>query len=128
MEEMKYNGKEVILNKNHNNAAISVHVLPEDEMHRIGFTDFAKDRWYYCRIVNKRCDISFNLTIPKENPENWRIDVLDEAFCQPYDYQYMLDHGSTNAVALSVNEEVEKQMQYLADSGIISGHERGDYI
>ena len=128
MDKMEYNGKTVLLNENHNNAAISVKLLDEKEMRRIGFTDFAKDRWYYCKMVNKRCDISFSITIPKENPENWRIDILDEAFCQPYDYQYMLSHGSKNAVALSVSEEVEKQMRYLADSGIISGHERGDYI
>lgn len=128
MIETTYRGKKVILNENHNNAAISVTLLPEDEMRKLGFTDFMKDRWYYCKTVHKRGDISFNLTIPKDNPDGWKIDVLDEDFCQPYDYQYMLSKGSANEVAKTVNENVEKEMQRLTDAGIISGHAYGDYI
>ena len=128
MNEMTYRGKKVTLNKNHNNAAISVTLLPEEEMRKLGFTDFMKDRWYYCKPVNKRGDISFNLTIPKDNPDGWKIDVLDEDFCQPYDYQYMLSQGSTNEVAKAVDENVEKEMQRLTDAGVISRHSYGDYI
>lgn len=128
MDQMTYNGKNVVLNKNHNNAAISVHLLPEKEMRKIGFTDFAKDRWFYCRNVFARGDISFSITIPKEHPEDWRIDVLDENFCQPYDYQFMLSNGSEHPAPKEVALNVEQQMKYLADCGIISGHEEGDYI
>lgn len=129
MDKITYNNKIVELNENHNNTAISVSLLPEEEMRKIGFTDFAKDKWYYCHSVFKKGDITFNLSIPKEHPEQWRIDILDEAFCQPYDYQYMLDKGGTlPPAALEVNKNVEKQMEYLKNCGIISGHEYGDYI
>ena len=124
---MKYNGKDVTLTKNHNNASIKVHILPEKEMRKIGFTDYAKDRWYYSRLVCKDY-ISFNLTIPKENPNDWQIDVLDEDFCQPYDYQRMIVNNSKNEVVFKVFENVEKQMEYLSGCGVISGHEYGDYI
>ena len=122
-----YKGKHVDLTENHNNAAIKVHLLPEEKMREIGFTDHAEDRWFYFKTIHN-FDISFSLTIPKDNPDDWRIDILDEDFLQPYDYQYMLDNGSNNNVAKLVEIRVEEQMKYLADNGIISGHEVGDYI
>ena len=128
MKKTTYKEKEVVLNRNGNNADIIVTLLPDEKMREAGFTDFAEDRWYYSRYVNGRKDITFNITIPKKDPKDWRIDVLDEDFCQPFDYQYMIEKGHKSPVLKEVFENVEDQMKYLADAGIISGHRYGEYI
>ena len=127
---MKNNVK---LNKNGVNKKIIAHILPEEEMKRIGFTDYCKDRWYFNRFIkfpNERCyrnKISFNVTIPKDGSDI-EIDVLDENFCQPYDYQYMLNKNPNLKTCLIVKEQVEKWMKYLQDNGVLSGHKYGEYI
>lgn len=107
---------------------IKATILSDKEMRDIGFTDHSKDRWYFCRMIKfpntkeyRGFDISFNVSIRKDN-SNIRIDVLDEAFCQPYDYQYVLKRSPKNEYANIVKEQVEKWMKYLQDSGILSGH------
>lgn len=88
--------EEIKVNKNCVNAKIQAHILPESEMRKIGFTDHVKDNWYFCRMLRfpkkklyRDFDVSFSVTIPK-NRDDIRIDVLDEAFLQPYDYQRIL--------------------------------------
>lgn len=128
---------EVQVNSHGVNSKIKAHILSEDEMRRIGFTDYKKDTWYFCRTVmeekSKRryggidFEVSFGVSIPKDGSDI-SIDVLDEAFCQPYDYQYMLEKNPTFDVALKVKEKVEEWMKYLQDNGVLSGHEYGEYI
>ena len=125
---MEYKGKKVKLNKNYNNAAITIDELPDEEMRKIGFTDYKKDTWYFSRNVLPRYDITFNLSIRKGNPKDWKIDVLDEGFCQPYDYQRMLEHDTKNPIPHIVEKEVEKIMKYLSECGIVFGHVVGEYI
>lgn len=124
----------VELNSNGVNKLIKATILSDEEMRAIGFTDYAKDRWYFCRLIKfpkekryRGFKISFNVRIPKNNSDI-QIDVLDEAFCQPYDYQYMLDKNPNFGPALVVKEQVEDWMKYLQDSGVISGHVYGEYI
>jgi len=126
---------EVKLNKNGVNANIKAHILNDKEMRKIGFTDYNNNTWYFCRIFNdfkpKRSysnQISFNVSINKKDPEDLRIDILDENFCQPYDYQAILERNSTFKPALQVKEFVETWMKYLQDNGVLSGHEYGEYI
>lgn len=113
---------------------IKATILSDKEMRDIGFTDHAKDRWYFCKILKipnskqyRGFDISFNVTISK-NSSNIRIDVLDEAFCQPYDYQYVLKRNPKSECANIVKEQVEEWMKYLQDKGVLSGHVYGEYI
>lgn len=105
-------------------------------MREIGFTDHAKDRWYFCRMLEYPKDkkgryhgfeISFNVTIPKDGSD-FSIDVLDEDFLQPYDYQYMLNSNPDFEPALITKEQVEEWMTYLQDNGVLSGHKYGEYI
>ena len=122
----------VEVNSNGVNKLIKYNILSDEEMRAIGFTDYAKDTWYFCRMIkfpkeHRRLDISFHVSIPKDNSDI-QIDVLDEAFCQPYDYQYMLDKNPNFEPALVVKEQVEDWMKYLQDSGVISGHVYGEYI
>lgn len=109
-----------------NNAAIEAHVLDDESMRAIGFTDHIEGRWYFMRVL-KPYSISFNVTIDKATHEV-AIDVLDEDFLQPYDYQAMLSDDPTFKPALDVERFVEKQMAYLQDEGVLSGHVRGEYI
>lgn len=125
-----YLGKPVEINEHGNNAAIKVHILDEATMKLNGFRRFidGKDHWwYFCNRVYS--DITFNMTIYDNG--DWRIDILDECSCQPYDYQYLLEKYS-NDINTRVLEIVKKNVDEIMDSfvhkGIISGWEVGDYI
>lgn len=114
------------LTKNGNNAEITINLLSDAEMRKIGFTDCVKDTWYYCKdLLN---EISFNVTVKKNDPTDFRIDVLDEDFCQPYDYQYLLDKNPNFEFAKKIFVLVESEMARLAALGIVSGHRYGEYI
>jgi hypothetical protein len=121
--------EEVEVNKNGNNVKIKCHLLPEAEMRKFGFTDYAGDTWCYSKPVYKKSyEISFDISINKLDADNYRIDVLDEDFCQPYDYQHMLENNPTAEIPLKISEDVEREMARLADAGIVSGHVYGEYI
>ena len=126
--------EKVELNSNCVNVKIKAHILSDEEMRKIGFTDYSKDRWFFCRSITfprepryKGFDISFSVSIPKDGSDI-RIDVLDEDFCQPYDYQSMLHKNPTFEPALIVYEQVEELMDYLQSKGVLSGHVKGEYI
>lgn len=77
------------------------------------------------------CDeeISFNVIVPSDGRrDGLRIEVLDEDFCQPYDYQRILRNNKDNEYARNIACRVEEEMRKLAEAGIITGHNRGDYI
>ena len=125
----------VEVNSNGVNKLIKYNILSDKEMRDIGFTDYSKDTWYFCRMIKfpkdkkkyRGLDISFSVSIPKDNSDI-QIDVLDEAFCQPYDYQYMLDKNPKFEPCLIVKEQVEEWMKYLQDNGVLNGHVYGEYI
>ena len=121
-------------NKYGTNKAITYTILSDKEMRRIGFTDYNKNKWYFMKQIEfpkekryRNFEITFNVTIPKEGGE-LQIDVLDEDFLQPYDYQKMLSSDSKFEPCLIVKEQVEKWMKYLKEQGILHGHEYDDYI
>ena len=116
------------------NVKIKASILSDDKMREIGFTDYAKDRWYFCRMIKfpnnkqyRNFEVSFSVTIPKDNSDI-SIDVLDEAFCQPYDYQSMLHRNPEFKTALIVKEQVEEWMKFLDEHGVLTGHIPGEYI
>lgn len=113
------------LNSKGTNAAIKAHILSDEKMREIGFTDYMPKNWHYCKTIAR--DITFNLTIPKDGSDI-EIITLDENFCQPYDYQYMLEKTPSFQFAFQVKERVEQIMSYLQSVGVLSGHEYGDYI
>ena len=120
-----YLGKPVEINEHGNNAAIKVHILDEASMRLNGFRWVESlEEWYFCNPVYK--DVTFNMSIKSE--DNWRIDILDECFLQPYDYQAMYERGNYRPVVLTVMENVNEIMDSFVHKGIISGWEVGDYI
>lgn len=123
-----YLGKPVEINEHGNNAAIKVHILDEATMKLNGFKwVHTLKEWYFCQRVH--VDITFNMSIKSE--DDWQIDILDECFLQPYDYQYLLEKYS-NDINTRVLEIVKKNVDEIMDSfvhkGIISGWEVGDYV
>ena len=98
----------VELNSHGVNKLIKATILSDEKMKEIGFhknyyegTKHEKysPYWYFSRTLELPKDkkyhgfeISFNVNIPKDGSDI-RIDVLDEDFCQPYDYQYMLENN-----------------------------------
>lgn len=126
--------KQVSVNKHGTNTAIVPHILPEDEMRKIGFTDHHPEFWYYSRRVPfgkkskfRGMDIDFSVTIAKDGSD-FSIDVLDDDFGQPYDYQAMLERNPEFELGLIVQEFVESEMDKLQSAGVLSGHVRGEYI
>ena len=125
--------EKVEVNSNCVNVKIKAHILSDKKMREIGFTEYNKE-WHFRRSIAfprepryKGFDISFNVSIPKDCSDI-SIDVLDEDFCQPYDYQAMLNRNPTFEPALIVYEQVEELMEYLQSKGVLSGHVKGEYI
>lgn len=112
------------------NSLIKGHVLSDEEMRDLGFTDHSKTRWYFSKRIKYVQEISFSITIDKTNSDI-EIDVLDEAFLQPYDYQAILNRSSSASscnYALVVHSQVQYWMKKMQDEGVISGYVPNDYI
>lgn len=90
--------------------------------------------WYFSRMIRfpnekrwKDVEICFSVRIPKDNSD-LNIMVVDDDWCQPYDYQYLLSKNPDNECANIVKKEVEILMKYLQDNGVLRGHVYGEYI
>lgn len=100
--------------------------LAENRMRDIGFTDRHPPIWYFSASVGR--ETTFSLTIRK-GTGIFKIDVIDEEFGQPYDYQWILSQqGSANKFAEAVKVKVIENMIKLQDEGIISGYAPDMYI
>ena len=93
-------------------------------------TNAAKDdklyNSFYC-CISLGYEISFNMNIFHDNTGT--IDILDDDFCQPYDFQYMISNNKNpNKVALEIQEKVYEIMENLKALGIINNWNKGDYI
>ena len=123
----------VTLNKNGVNSEIKAHILPDAEMRKLGFTDFNNANWCYSAIIpsidkhDADWQVSFYVSIPK-NGDDISIDILDDNFCQPYDYQSILKNEPNFIPAKHVFEKVEFHMDKLQKAGVLSGHIYGRYI
>lgn len=121
---------EVPLNNKHINSNIKINILEEDKMRELGFTDYCKTSWTYREAVFVDGDfvVTFNLSIKKDNPKNFDIDILDDNWCQPYDYQKYLRTSPNFKTGLKVHNKVQEIMKKLLDNGVIEGYILGDYI
>lgn len=117
---------DVQLNSHGINSKIKANILPDEQMRKIGFVDLNKKRWYFYKDITN-FEITFNVSIPKDGSDI-NIDVLDEDFLQPYDYQHFLYNNPSHNIALQVKEKVEEWMKYLQDNGVLEGHKYGEYI
>ena len=120
--------EDVELNEFHCNKKLQGHILSSREMKKAGFREL-EDRWFYSRMLDKKADISFDVSIYKDNPtERVNIEVFDEDYGQHYDFQKYLNKNPHFEFALKIRNAVEMVMARLQELGIISGHIKGEYI
>lgn len=120
--------EDVELNEFHCNKKLQGHILSSREMKKAGFREL-EDRWFYSRMLDKKADISFDVSIYKDNPtERVNIEVFDEYYGQHYDFQKYLNKNPHFEFALKIRNAVEMEMARLQELGIISGHIKGEYI
>ena len=108
------------------NKNIKFHVVDKEIMNTCGF-GLTYGEWIMC--IGLTDTISFNLKI-SDDEEIGIINILDDDFLQPYDFQGMiLDKGDkAPSLAKKVQNKVYMIMCYLSANGIISGWNIGDYI
>lgn len=104
---------------------MKINVFNDEYMKTAGFSDHVEDKWTFLKEVAP--EVSFILSINKDHSK-WSIDVIDDDFGQPYDYQYILSDDSEHVFANSVKRNVESIMSYLCDIGIVSDYKIGYYI
>lgn len=109
------------------NTKLKAHIKSEEEMYKLGFTNHHEPVWYFSKRIESMPNISFNVSIYKET-QKIKIDVLDENFLQPYNYQRMLADDPTFKYAMITHAQVQYWMNYLLENRIISGYIENDYI
>lgn len=125
-DDFRYDAFDIETNKYGVNIAIKAHILDDDKMRKIGFTDKNPDTWYFCKSI-RDYDLSFNVIIPK-NGGDINIMVFDEVYGHVYDYQYILEQDPEHKIASIVQNEVEGYMKRLQENGVLSGHNPYDRI
>lgn len=119
---------DVPVNSRGMNNNIKINILSEEKMREIGFTDYNEDVWCFRKIVHKKFNIEFSLSINKYNSNNFKIDVLDSEWLQIYDYQRCIEEGIYNNDLLEIHNNVQDIMKMLIENNIIEGYNLGDYI
>lgn len=111
------------------NKNIKANILSDEEMRELGFNDRLEGHWFFSeRVGPPRAKISFSIDIKKETREV-EVDILDENYVQPYDYQYFLALDDKKyETALTVHRDVQKLMKKFMEIGIIDGYVEGDFI
>ena len=119
------------VNKHRTNVLLQGHVKSASEMieygfKRIDYKGIDVPYWSYYTNLIPKYDIGFYLELYDDG--SIRIDVLDDDFCQPYDYQKLLDSDPYYMFPRKVFWEVDKVMHRLQDDGFISEYHTGMYV
>ncbi|MEK5501567.1 hypothetical protein [Bacillus sp. FSL M8-0168] len=103
------------------------HILEDKQMRDIGFTNHVKSKWYFIKSIQP--NFTFNLTIYKKSLKG-EIDVLDERYLQPYDYQYYMEAYTREQLEFPyiIHDKVQEIMKDFIEQGIITEYEMGSYI
>jgi hypothetical protein len=108
------------------NAALTASILPSrQDMRTLGFTERSGATWGLCRPVGT--GVTLDLSIPKDGSP-FRLDIIDEKFRKPYDYQGILRDYPDDECALGVQKDVEHALRFLSKVRIIQGFETGVQI
>lgn len=90
-----------------------------------GFTNYDKPTLYMCKGLELTITFNMSISIKTFKVE---IDVLDNDFCQPYDYQYFLSKNPNHEFARKIEKKVNAILAKLQADGIIEGYLEGMYI
>lgn len=108
-----------------NRIQISNHQTKESLL-TYGFTNHDKPTLYYMTMIDG--NISFNLSVRIDTLEITKLDVLNEEWLQPYDYQSEILSGSYSGKAQNTYHKVNNILSKLQKDGIITGFEKGMYV
>jgi len=101
--------------------------LNDEKLKKLGFTNYYEPHWCFCRTISRsktdNFSETFNLTI-KENFTKMDIDILDEAFCQPFVpvCKYYMNECSFESLTPYCQEAVKKcdeYIQFLVNNNVI---------
>ena len=109
------------------NANIKGHIVDDKTMKRNGFHYDAKyEQWDYVQELYD--EITLYIHISEGDEDNVVIDVIDDDFCQPYDYQSYLGNKPDARVPIIVHRQVQSKMKELMKAGIVTGYTLEDYV
>ena len=91
-----------------------------------GFTNHHKPSLTYGKMVDH--NTSFTLTVSVETLKITDIDILNEDYLQPYDYQSEILNGNHSGKARNTFNKVNNILSKLQKDGVIKGFEKGMYI
>lgn len=119
------------VNKYQTNVLLQGHVKSASEMieygfRRIDYKGIDVPYWSYYTSLIPKYNIGFYLGLYDDGLI--RIDVLDDDFGQPYDYQKLLNRDPYYMFPRQVFWEVDKLMCKLQNDGFISGYYTGMYV
>ncbi|MFP7486277.1 hypothetical protein SFC65_19125 [Priestia filamentosa] len=97
-----------------------------DTLLKYGFTNHREPTLYFCRKLTE--NITFNLSVNKKTLKVEKLDVLDEDFLQPYDYQEILMTNKDHPFAKHIYYKVNDMLNKLQNDGIITGFNIGMYV
>ncbi|MFF2834285.1 hypothetical protein ACFVSK_21175 [Cellulosimicrobium cellulans] len=123
---IKKPNKEELTSKGFTNRIKINPIQTKNSLMEYGFTNFNKSTLYYMEMVDR--NISFNLSVAVDSLGVKAIDVLDEDWLQPYDYQQQILNGSISGKARNTYNKVNNILSKLQNAGIIIGFEKGMYI
>ena len=123
----------VPLNEKGTNANIKFHIVDNKIMKEENIRYIENTKTYiYDVYIPILSELSLYMTFNTEK-NLLSIMVLDNDFCQPYDYEaFILDDlekgESPRKEHLQIKEFVENKLLHLQEVGILSGYKKNDYI
>ena len=119
-----YEIKESEVDERGQNKNLCFHIIDEYLMKSVGF-NHTHDFWILCDSIDT---VSINIKITDDGIGT--IDVLDDEFCQPYDFQQMILEKGNNAPTLAI--KIQHKLYTILDSmktfGILENWEWGNYV
>ncbi len=116
--------KETELDEKGQNKNLRFHVVDEYFMKSVGF-NHTHDFWILCDSIN-----TVSITIKITDDDIGTIDVMDDDFCQPYDFQQMILEKGDDAPSSAI--KIQHKLYIILDSmktfGILEGWEWADYV
>lgn len=120
-----YEIRETEVDEKGQNKNLKFHVVDKDIMRNLGFRHTG-NTWVFCEGIDP--EISINIRITDDCVGT--IDVLDDDFCMPYDFQDMIQRCRNKAPSVAI--EVQHRLYSILDSmktmGVLENWEWGDYV
>lgn len=115
------------LDSNGLNTALKFNTENPDALRICGFQ---RSDTYHMWILYKAVSDSIGINIRLYDDGRKEVDVLDEDFCQPYDFQYpiMNDINNVPYMAKKTQAVLYKILSCMKENGVLEGWSVGDYV